>query len=167
MKHILEYPVSFTLNSAVNKLALDLQIKSGTTADFIDSKVIGLVDLQIRFSTQPSAIQIAEIETVLSAHKGEKPLFDEEFVNEREGKIRDMTELAISHPLLDGLETEEVLVELDNYLNAWKRSGRNTVLVNKLIADASNLEHPRYAFYNQIVNDAGNKTFEYFISVVS
>ena len=167
MRHILEYPVTFTLNNAVNQLALDLELKSATSSGYIESRVIGLVDIQLSFEAQLTALEITEVETVLAAHKGEKPLFDQQYVEERESKIRDMTELAISHPLLDALETEEVLVELDNYLNAWKRSGRNTVLVNKLIADATNTGHARYDFYNVVVNEAGNKTFEYFISVVS
>ena len=68
---------------------------------------------------------------------------------------------------MPSIDTEEYLVEIDNYLNAWKRSGRNTVLINKILADATNTNHPKHTYLNTVVNEAGNKTFEYFISIVS
>lgn len=167
MKYIYQYPVTDTLNNKVNDLSLHLEIKASIVSNYEECKIIGLTEIQLFFTAPLTDPHKTTLETIIANHVGEAALVDEVFVEEREGKIREMTEQAILHPSLDQLETEEYLVELDNYLNAWKRSGRNTVLINKIMADATDVNHPRYTYLNTVVNEEGNKTFEYFISVVS
>jgi hypothetical protein len=167
MKVIYQYAVSDTANNKVNDLSLHLEIRASTVSGYESCKIIGLKEINLTFSAEIDEAHQAILEGILSAHQGEAALIDRVYVDEREDKISELTEMAILHPSLDSLETEEYLVEIDNYLNAWKRSGRNTVLINKLLADALDTSHDRYAYLNTIVNEAGNKTFEYFISVVS
>jgi hypothetical protein len=167
MKTIYQYPITDTLNNKVNALTLHLEIKASTVYNYEECKVIGNKDIQLFFSTGIDDAHKTILDTIVSDHTGEVALVDEVYVEERESKIRELTEMAILHPSLPPLETEEYLVEIDNYLNAWKRSGRNSVLISKLMADALDTNHPRYTYLNTVVNEAGNKTFEYFISIVS
>lgn len=167
MKTIYQYSITETLNNKVNALSLHLEIKASTVYNYEECKIVGLKDIQLTFSESIDEAHKLILDTIVADHVGEVALVDEVYVEERESKIRDLTEMAILHPSLDQLETQEYLVELDNYLNAWKRSGRNTVLVNKLLTDAVNTNHPRHTYLNTVVNEAGNKTFEYFISIVS
>ena len=166
-KVIYEYPITDTLNSKVNDTALRIEIKASVITGFIDCKTIGLKDVQLSFEAELSTAHKTVLEAIIAAHTGEAAQVDESFVEARELRIREMTEQAILHPNLDPLDTEAYLIELDNYLNAWKRSGRNTILINKLVTDSANASHPQYSFLNEIVNEAGNKTFEYFIASVS
>jgi len=104
---------------------------------------------------------------IVNAHQGNVALVDEASVEEREQKIREMTEMAILHPELNQNDVVEYLTSVDNWFNAWKRCGIDTSLVNKITSDAADSGHVLNTFLNTVITPEGDKTFEFLISSIT
>lgn len=160
------YDLSVTLNNNVNLQKLDLEIRSSTIELYETPPYLFKGMLFIEFSGTPSAADITQLEAILAAHDGEDAAISEAQVNARENKIRELSQLAINHPLLDNGDTVEYLTSIDNWFNAWKRCGIDSSLVSKIVADATSGTHPQDAFLNETVNTEGNKCYEFLISKI-
>lgn len=161
------YEFSQTLNNKVNLEKLDLEVRASTLLNYITPPYIYSGNLYLNFESELSEADKLILEGLISAHDGEEANVSENHVQERELKIRELTEMAIYHPALAEIETVEYLTSIDNWFNGWKRSGVNTPLINKIIADANNADHPQYAFLTTAINSQGNKTFEFLISKIT
>lgn len=159
------YYIEDTQNNKVNFEKLSLEIRASSVPLF--EKASGVDgDISIKVTEELSVAKKSELDLIVANHDGAVALVSDSEVKERENKIREMTLMAIYHPLLDETETVEYLTSIDNWFNGWKRSGINSILITKIVADASNVLHPQYDFLNIVVNEEGNKTFEFLISVV-
>lgn len=160
------YELSTTLNTKVNIQKLDLEIRARTIQNFETPPYLFKGMLFIEFSQEATEEDKTQLDTIVAAHDGEEANISESQVNARETKIRELTEMALYHPLLNNDDTVEYLTSIDNWFNAWKRSGISTSLVSKITADATSGSHPQDSFLNTVVNPEGNKTFEFLISMI-
>jgi hypothetical protein len=160
------YPLSATLNGKINLQKIDLEIRASTIELYETPAYLFKGMLYVEFSGSPSEADVTQLEEIIAGHDGEDASVSEAHVNEREEKIRELTQMAIFHPLLDNTETVEYLTSIDNWFNAWKRSGIETSLVSKIASDALSGTHPQDTFLNTVVNPEGNKCFEFLISVI-
>lgn len=109
-----------------------------------------------------------QLENYLNSIKSETLLLisDDERVRSVERKIVHMSNLAIAHPLLDNVDMASYQLSIDGYFNTWKRTGLSDILVDKILLDSSLVTHPQHVFLNTVVNEEGNKTFEFLISTI-
>ena len=157
--------VSATQNSKVNFEKLYVQLKSSTvpmdSVDGINGKIY------VNVPTELTAAQVLEMDAVIAAHDGAEPLaLDSHAIEAREHQIRELNQLAQYSDHLDNIQTVDYLTSIDNWINAYVRSGINDVLVAKIAADAADSGGPFFAYLHTVVNEAGNKTFEYFIAKI-
>jgi len=162
---IYTYEISSTLNNKVNYQKLHLEALASivpvNSIEGIKGQIFLFVDEEMSQAEKDAMVLI------IQNHDGEDAsAFDNHAVSAREDKIRELNQLAMYHPILDNVSTVRYLTSIDNHINAYVRSGINTVLVEKIFMDAQ-VGEPHYDFLNQIVNEAGNVTYEYFISKVS
>lgn len=160
------YNVSDTLNNKVNLEKLDLEIRASIIENYNTPPYLYAGKLYIELSQQPTDAEKLQLTNIIAGHDGEYAAINEEQVKSREQKIRDLTEMALYHPDLVDEDTVAYLTSIDNHFNGWKRSGVSSVLQAKIVEDAQNTNHPQHAFLNTVVNTAGNKTFEYLISII-
>jgi hypothetical protein len=161
------YEISITLNSKVNIEKLDLEIRASGLANYVTPPYLINSRLYIEFSNDISGADKTALETILATHDGVEAAISENLVNAREKKIRELTEMAIYHPLLVETDTVEYLTSIDNWFNGWKRSGVNSSLISKIAGDAASGTHPQDAFLNTVINSEGNKTFEFLIGAIT
>ncbi len=161
------YEFADTLNGKVNIEKLDLAVRASTLQNYVTPPYVYAGKLYLNFEAELSAADKLVLDGLISAHDGEEANVSENHVQEREIMIRELTEMAIYHPALAEIETVEYLTSIDNWFNGWKRSGVNTPLINKIIADANNADHPQHAFLTTVVNPEGNQTFEFLISKIT
>lgn len=160
------YNISDTLNSKVNIQKLDLEIRASEIQNFETPPYLFTNRIFIEFSETPTADDVTALDAIIAAHDGEEANVSEAQVNARETKIRELTEMAILHPLLDNNDAVEYLTSIDNWFNAWKRSGINTSLLTKIGTDAADVGHPQHAFLNVVVNPEGNTTAQFLQSMI-
>lgn len=161
------YKLSATINSKVNIQKLDLEIRASEIQNFETPPYIGFKNrIFIEFSQAPSEGDVTILDAIIAAHDGEEANVSEAQVNAREIKIRELTEMALLHPSLDNNDAVEYLTSIDNWFNAWKRSGINTSLLAKISADAADAGHPQHAFLNVVVNPEGNTTAQFLQSMI-
>lgn len=160
------YELSATLNSKVNIHKIDLEIRASTIQNFETPPYLFKGKLYVEFSQDATAEDKTNLDAIIAAHDGEEASIAENHVTARETKIRELTEMALYHPLLDENDTVEYLTSIDNWFNAWKRSGINSSLIAKITADATSGTHEQDAFLNTVINPEGNKTFEFLISMI-
>lgn len=158
------HEISESLNNRVNFQKLYLELMATPIPVLGVEGIKGKIYVEV--STELSDELKLQLIAVINNHDGEDATaFSLHAIDAREEKIRELNQLAIFHPLLDNIAIVEYLTSIDNYINSYKRSGINTVLIGKIFADAQ-VKEPHYDFLNQVVNLEGNKTFEYFISKV-
>lgn len=162
------YNITDTLNSKVNFQKLDLEIRA-SGIDYYVTPVyqLGGDKIFVEFTQTPTVEHVTTLDAIIAAHDGEDATTSEILVNQREIKIRELTQMGLYHPLLDDVELVEYLTSIDNWFNSWKRSGVNTVLVNKIQSDGTSGSHPQDAFLNQPVDTEGNTTYQFLISKIS
>lgn len=160
------YNVSSTLNNKVNYEKLYIELKASTLVG-IDSVegIKGKIYINVANELDESNKTI--LTDMIASHDGsEASAFDSHAIDEREGKIRELNQLAIYHPLLDNIGTVSYLTSIDNWINAYVRSGINNVLVAKIATDAQNADGEYFDYLHTTVNEDGNKTYEYFIAKI-
>ncbi len=160
------YQLSDTLNNKVNLEKLDLEIRASTVPNFLTPPYMVTGRIFIEVSEALGTSDKADLDAIINGHDGEEANVSESHVNEREKKIRELTEMALYHPALDNGDTVEYLTSIDNWFNGWKRSGVDSSLVTKIVSDATSGSHPQDAFLNTVVNPEGNKTYEFLISMI-
>ena len=167
MEIIYKYNKQDTELGVVNEISLKLEIRASTIDDLIDVKLIGIEQIGITFGYSLSEEELTLLTEIVNNHQGNQALVDEVNVNQREQKIREMTEMAILHPSLNENDAVEYLTSIDNWLNAWKRCGINTALINKITLDSSDSLHPSYLFLNTVLTVEGLKTFEFLTESIT
>lgn len=161
------YDISQTANNAVNLQKLDLEIRASEIEYYVTPVYqFGGNRIYVEFEQTPTAAHLLILDGIIAAHDGANANISEKEVNAREGKIRELTQMAIFHPLLDNVEATRYLTSIDNHFNAWKRSGITDVLVEQITADAANVGHPQHGFLNEVVNPEGNTTSEFLLSMI-
>lgn len=160
------YQINDTLNNQVNIEKLDIEIRASVIPNYISIKGISN-NLYIELEEVLEESNKIILDGIVNNHDGNPANVTESLVNERESKIRVMTQMAEYHPLLDNNTTTDYLTTIDNYFNGWKRSGNNTILINKILSDANDVNNDFYDYLNVIVNTEGNKTFEFLISKIT
>lgn len=160
------YELTETLNNKVNEEKLDLEIRASVISNYKKPPYLVTGRIFVEFNQDASASDRIVLDEIISLHNGELAEVSEVHVQERERKIREMTEMALYHPLLSEHETVQYLTSIDNHFNGWKRSGVNSVLIAKIQTDANDTTHPQYDFLNEIVSPEGNKTFEFLLSII-
>lgn len=158
--------ISTTQNSKVNYDKLFIELKSSSIPFVGVEPLAGKI--YINCSTHLTLEQETELDTYLSNHDGSEPeAFDDIAIAKRENVIRTLNQLAIYSPRLsDNVMTVRYLTSIDNYINAYIRSGINDVLVEKIGIDAANTEGEFFSYLHTVVNEEGNKTYEYFIGAI-
>ncbi len=167
MQIIYKYNRADTQLGIVNELSLRLEIRSSTIEGLIDLKKIGIEEIGIMFESSLASDDELLLTQIVNAHQGNVAMVDEASVEEREQKIREMTEMAILHPELNQNDVVEYLTSVDNWFNAWKRCGIDTSLVNKITSDAADSGHVLNTFLNTVITPEGDKTFEFLISSIT
>ncbi len=167
MQIIYKYNRADTQLGIVNELSLRLEIRSSTLEGLIDLKKIGIEEIGIMFESSLSSDDEILLTQIVNAHQGNVALVDEASVEQREQRIREMTEMAILHPELNQNDVVEYLTSVDNWFNAWKRCGIDTSLVNKITSDAADSGHVLNTFLNTVITPEGDKTFEFLISSIT
>lgn len=165
MELIKVFKISDTLNNRVNIEKLSLELKTSTISVYSSEMKFG-DEIFVRYPEEISEQEVQTLTAIINAHDGEDAeAYNEDAVSGRENKIRELNQLAMFHPLLDNVETVRFLTFIDNYINAYVRSGIATVVHEKIIAEAQAGDYVNYL--NQVVNTAGNKVFEYFVSKIN
>lgn len=167
MKIIYQFDVNETANNIVNDFSLHLEIRASILENYEETRLYGSTHIQIFFTEPLDTGAITLLTSIVNNHQGNTALVDSNNVELREGKIREMTEMALLHPSLVQTDTIEYLTSIDNWLNAWKRSGIDTSLVNKIVLDANTVDHPQATFLNEIVSPQGAKTYEFLIAKIT
>jgi len=166
MKHSVIFTVEETANFKVNSDKLKLEIKTSTISESIDVAIIG-ADIMINSQNPIGGDDLELLIQIVTAHDGNDAVaFSENAIGERESNIRELNQLAMFHPLLDNVETVRYLTHIDNHINAYIRTGITDVVVEKISTDAQNPDGQFFGFLHQVVNEAGNKTYEYFIGKI-
>ena len=160
------YNISSTLNSKVNIEKLNLEIRASPILNFVTPPYMFNGNIFCEFTQDATTGDKTLLDSIIAAHDGEPANVTEAEVNARETKIRELTEMSIYHPDLDNNDAVEYLTSIDNWFNAWKRSGIDTSLVAKVVTDASSGTHPQDVFLNTVINPEGNKCFEFIISII-
>lgn len=157
---------SETKNNKVNFEKLYIELKSSSvtfsTVEGIKGKIFVFCDEEL------TEAQLLDLDNFISNHDGAEPeAFSDSAIAMRENTIREINQLAIYSPYLpNNVQTVEYLTSIDNYLNAFVRSGINDVLVTKIVTDAQNPSHPQFTYLHTVVNEHGNKTYEYLIGKI-
>ena len=163
---IYTYELSQAANGKANFEKLNLEIRASTVPDY---KAVHHVNgkIYVEVESELAADKKTELDGIIAGHDGAEAEVAQRFVDAREKRIREMSEMAIYHPGLDTDHTVEYLTYIDNHLNAWKRTGINSVVIAKITADAGDTSNAnQHAFLNAVVNEAGNKTFEFLIGEI-
>lgn len=161
-----EIETTETLNNKVNLYKLHLELNASDLPNYLSCAVIASQYIQIKFLSNLDDANQAKLSSIINNHDGEPAQVDSNNVDLREGKIRELTEMSLLHPSLNNNDVIDYLTSIDNYFNAWKRSGINTLLIQKIMSDAQDTNHPQQNFLNEVINPHGDLTYEYLISVV-
>ena len=155
-----------TENNRVNFEKLTLELRSSKVPFTSIEPLAGKI--YINCVAPITTEEETELDLFISNHDGAEPdAFDEEKIKIRENKIRGINQLAIYSPYLpDNVMTVSYLTSIDNYINAYIRSGITDVIVQKISEDAANPEGEFFAYLHTVVNQAGNKTYEYLIGTI-
>lgn len=155
-----------TQNNKVNFEKLTLELKSSKVPFLSVEPLVGKI--YINCLAPLTVEEETELDLFISNHDGAEPeAFDEQKIYERENIIRSINQLAIYSPYLkDNIMTVRYLTSIDNYINAYIRSGITQVLEEKITRDASDPEGEFFAYLHTVVNQAGNKTYEYLIGTI-
>lgn len=157
---------SETANGKVNFEKLYIELKSSSVPVREVKGYAG--EIYVKFDLELTDEQKIELDSFISLHDGAEPeAFDSHAIDGRELIIRELNQLAIYSPRLDNVDTVKYLTSIDNHINAFVRSGITTVLVQKIISDAQNTTGEHFAYLHEIVNEKGNKTYEYFIAKIT
>ena len=166
MEIIKVFKITDTLNNKVNIEKLSIELKTSVISkEAYPSKFID--EIFVRFQEEITADDLLVLEAAIAAHDGGEADVTEDLVQGREFKIRELVQMAKYHPVLDDATTTAYLTDIDNYINAFIRSGDVSSLVPKIAADAADVENPFHTYLNQVVNTQGNYTFEYFIQKIT
>ena len=164
MELIKVFKITDTLNNTVNVEKLSLELKTSTISIPAEPMKFG-EEIFVRFSEEITAADVVTLVQIVNAHDGEDAsAYNEEAVRTRENRIREINQLAMYHPVLDNVTTVRFLTFIDNYVNAYVRSGITTVIHEKIMYEAGDNGVEYKDYLNLIVNTKGNKTFEYFLS---
>lgn len=157
---------SHTANGKVNFEKLYIELKSSKVPL---SKVYGFGGrIYVECPDILTPEQILELDGFITAHDGAEPeAFDDHAIASREKNIRELNQLAIYSPRLDNVDTVKYLTSIDNWINAYVRSGITDIIVAKIAADAQNPSGEHFAYLHEVVNEKGNKTYEYFIGKIT
>ena len=167
MELIKVFQIVDTLNGILNAEKLSLELKTSPITKPAKVTKFGN-EIFIRFEEEIVGTDVTMLQDIVANHDGgDADAYNEEAVEARENKIREINQLAMYHPVLDNVETVRFLTFIDNYINAYVRSGVATVVHEKIITEAMDTEGVYYTYLNQIVNTVGNKTFEYFLSKIN
>jgi len=156
---------SQTQNGKVNFEKLYIELKSSSvpvqSVDGIKGKIYVNCDAEISEELK------IELDSFISAHDGAEPeAFDPKAIEARETTIRELNQLAIYSPRISTIDTVKYLTSIDNWINAYVRSGVNDVIIAKIATDAQNPEGEHFGYLHTVANDAGNKVYEYFIAKI-
>jgi len=167
MEFIKVFKVADTINKKLNLEKLSLELKTSTIIESSIESQIGQ-EIYIRYVEDITPEDSITLQGIVTSHDGEDATaYNDKSVKERENKIREINQLAMYHPVLDNETTVRFLTFIDNYINAYVRSGIATVVHEKIIQEANNTSGEYFDYLGQIVNTVGNKTYEYFISKIN
>lgn len=153
----------------VNVEKLDLEIRASTVQNYSTPPYLYNNKLYVQMTIlahQETESNKTALDSVVFSHDGEFAAISESLVSDRERKIRELTEMAIYNPLLDSVQTVEYLTSVDNWFNAWKRSGIDSVLISKIVEDSNNTSHPQYSFLNTTFPE-GYTAAQFMIGLIS
>lgn len=173
MKNVIyNYQITDTLNNQVNQRSLHLYVKQTAIVGYVETRLYGPYEIHIVFENAITDDEKVVLDNIVSQHEGKTAKTEPEDVNRREETIREMTEMALIHPALSSEENQDLTVSyltiIDNYLNAWKRSGVNRVIISKITTDAQDIENVHYNYLNTVVNEIENrKVFEFLIGSIT
>ena len=167
MEFIKVFKVEDTVNKKLNLEKLSLELKTSIISQPSTEFQIGQ-EIFIRYTEDITPEDIITLQGIIAAHDGEDAeAYNDHSVSVRENKIRELNQLAMYHPVLDNETTVRFLTHIDNYINAYIRSGIAVVVQGKIIEEATNPAGTYFDYLNEIVNTAGNKTYEYFLSKIN
>ena len=148
------YELSETANNKVNHDKLYIELKVSTIPKVISSEGIkGKIYLFLEEVITNE--QELELNAIIASHDGEDAIaFEERDIAARELIIRELNQLAIYHPLLDNIKTVNYLTSIDNWVNAYVRSGINDVLIAKIAYDAGDTGSEHFPYLHTIVNES-------------
>lgn len=157
---------SDTANGKVNFEKLYIELKSSKVPI---REVKGFAgEIYVKCDSELTEDQKIELNSFISAHDGAEPeAFDSHAIDARELNIRELNQLAIYSPRLNNVETVKYLTSIDNWINAYVRSGITDVIVAKISADAQDPGGDHFDYLHKVVNEKGNKTYEYFIGKIT
>ena len=171
------FDVSRTLNNKVNFEKLHLELDASELPDYVSVKMHdGRIQVTTGSDLTPAQIDNgvntpAGLLQTIEAHDGESAKTNAADVSAREEIVRSITEMAMIHPDLVSNDAVEYLTSIDNYLNAWIRSGENSVLHAKVMTDKDNVSHPQNTFLNTVIvttgANAGTTTWMFLIAKTS
>lgn len=166
MEIIKVFKLTDTLNNKVNIEKLSIELKTSTISkEAYPTKFAN--EIHVRFLEEITSEDLTVLQAAIAAHDGGEADVTEDLVQQREFNIRELVQMAKYHPVLDNAETTAYLTNIDNYINAYIRSGDTSSIIPKIAGDAQDTENPFYAYLNQVVNTQGNLTYEYFISKIN
>lgn len=167
MEIIKVFKISDTLNNKLNVEKLSIELKTSTIT--VEANPVKFGDeIYVRFPEELPGSDITTLNALIAAHDGgDAEAYNEASVAAREKKIRELNQMAMYHPVLDNIMTVRFLTHIDNYVNAYIRSGIATVVQEKIMQEAENTEGDFYTYLHQIVNTKGNKTYEYFLASIN
>ncbi len=166
MKIIKVFEISDTLNNKVNIEKLSIELKTSTVSKEAYPYKFGN-DIFVQFDEEITEADMTVLEAAIAAHDGAEADVTEDLVTAREYKIRELVQMAKYHPVLDDAETTAYLTEIDNFINAFIRSGDTSSIVPKIASDAADTGNAFHVYLNQVVNTQGNFTYEYFIAKIT
>ena len=166
MKIIKVFAVSDTLNSKVNIEKLSIELKTSTITKEAYPYKFGN-DIFVQFDEEITETDMTTLSAAIAAHDGAAADVTDDLVTAREYKIRELVQMAKYHPVLDNAETTAYLTDIDNFINAFIRSGDTSSIVAKIAGDAADVNSPFHTYLNQVVNTQGNFTYEYFIAKIT
>lgn len=169
------YELSETLNDKVNIEKLDLEIRASEIENYETPPYLFKGKVYIDFSIEPSVDHKNALDGIISSHDGEEAPTSEKLVTQREQKIRELTLMAIYHPLLNEVDTVEYLTSIDNWFNGWKRSGVTSAIVTKIATDAADTSHPQHGFLTTVVDSVPDGqggeidvlTYQFLLSIIT
>lgn len=166
MEIIKVYKISDTANNIVNIEKLSIELKTSTiTKEAYPTKFID--EIYVRFEEEITEADMTTLGLLIAAHDGAPADVTDDLVTAREFKIRELVQMAKYHPVLDNAETTAYLTDIDNFINAFIRSGDTSSIVPKIAGDAADVNSPFHTYLNQVVNTQGNFTYEYFIAKIT
>ena len=165
MATIKVYPLTGTLNDKLNEQKINLEVRTSTISKVPTIYLFGQ-EIYARFDEDSvSNEDKLVLDSIIANHDGNEAETSPHLIEMREGKIRNLVQMAFNHPSLDKKITNDYLTKIDNAINAFVRGGVTDTLENLIIADSATGQ-PFSDFLNLVVNEHGHKTFQFFISMI-